>query len=354
VAEIRLERVTKRYEGAARPSLEPLDLTIPDGELVVLVGPSGCGKSTTLRIVAGLEEATTGEVYIGGRRVTETPPADRDVAMVFQSYALYPHMTVYDNLAFSLRMRKTPKADIDRRVREAARSLAIESFLDRLPRQLSGGQRQRVAIGRAVVRDPKVFLFDEPLSNLDAQLRSEMRREIARIHQRARTTAVYVTHDQTEAMTLADRIVVMKDGRVQQVGTPLELYDSPANLFVAGFLGSPAMNFIRGQVTDGTAEVPGWRLPTPRVPAGDVVLGVRPQDLSLVRRNGHDSAAMPGKVEVRELMGSEAYLHLATPAGPLVLRADAHQAAREGENVSIFVDAAKLHVFDPRTELRLA
>jgi multiple sugar transport system ATP-binding protein len=339
VAEIRLLQVSKRYEDAARPALLPLDLVIPDGELVVLVGPSGCGKSTTLRIIAGLEEPTTGDVIIGDRRVTVLPPAERDVAMVFQSYALYPHMSVYENLAFSLKLRKLPKEEIDRRVRAAAQALAIEQFLERRPKQLSGGQRQRVAIGRAVVRDPKVFLFDEPLSNLDAQLRAEMRREIARIHQRARTTAVYVTHDQTEAMTLADRIVVMKDGAVQQIGTPLDLYDRPANLFVAGFLGSPAMNFLRGAFAQ-------------KVTARDrdVVVGVRPQDLSLTPR---DTERLDGRVEVRELMGSEAFLHVATTAGPVVLRTEAHQAAREGEQVSVWFDPSKLHLFDPSTERRL-
>jgi multiple sugar transport system ATP-binding protein len=359
VAEIRLEHVSKRFEQATTLSLQSLNLTIPDGELVVLVGPSGCGKSTTLRIIAGLEEPTTGDVFIGERRVTEVPPADRDIAMVFQSYALYPHMSVFDNLAFALRMRKVDKREIDRRVRDAASTLGLTDLLDRRPKQLSGGQRQRVAIGRAVVRDPKVFLFDEPLSNLDAQLRSEMRREIARIHQRARTTAVYVTHDQTEAMTLADRIVVMKGGVVQQIGTPLELYDAPANLFVAGFLGSPAMNFLRARLSregDGmpSAALPGWRAALSSQPAPsteDIVLGVRPQDLSLSPRGTGDP--LRARVEVRELMGSEAYLHLASDAGPLVVRTDAHGAAAQGENVSVWVDPAKLHVFDPTTERRL-
>jgi multiple sugar transport system ATP-binding protein len=354
VAEIRLDKVTKQYEGAARRTLAPLDLTIPDGELVVLVGPSGCGKSTTLRIIAGLEEPSSGDVLIGGRCVTTVPPAERDIAMVFQSYALYPHMTVFENLAFALRMRRTPRAELENRVQQTAAALGLTELLGRLPRALSGGQRQRVAIGRAVVRDPSVFLFDEPLSNLDAQLRAEMRREIARIHQRAGTTSVYVTHDQTEAMTLADRIVVMKDGVVQQAGTPLELYDVPGNLFVAGFLGSPAMNFVRGQVTGGVAEMHGLRVKVPRVGGGDVVMGVRPQDLSIVDVPARDAASLRARVELRELMGSEAYLHLATAAGPLVLRTDAHRAAREGEQVSIVVDAAKLHLFDARTEERLA
>ena len=356
MAEIRLERVQKTYEGAARATLLPLDLTIPDGELVVLVGPSGCGKSTTLRIIAGLEDPSSGDVFIGGRCVTTVAPAERAVAMVFQSSALSPHMTVFENLAFALRMRRTPRAELERRVREAAEALGLSELLGRLPRALSGGQRQRVAIGRAVVRDPSVFLFDEPLSNLDAQLRAEMRREIARIHQRARTTSVYVTHDQTEAMTLADRIVVMKDGVVQQVGAPLALYDAPENLFVAGFLGSPAMNFLRGQISGGVAELHGLRVKLPRGgDAGrDVVLGVRPQHLSIVDVPAHGDASLRARVEVRELMGSEAFLHVATAAGTLVLRTDAHGAAREGENVSIVVDAAKAHLFDARTERRLA
>jgi multiple sugar transport system ATP-binding protein len=364
MAEVRLQGVAKRYEGQKRPSLHPLDLSIPDGEMVVLVGPSGCGKSTTLRIIAGLEEPTAGQVFIGERDVTTVPPAERDVAMVFQSYALYPHMTVYENLAFSLRMRKVAASEIDRRVRDAAKALAIETFLDRLPRQMSGGQKQRVAIGRAVVRDPAVFLFDEPLSNLDAQLRSEMRREIARIQRRARTTSVYVTHDQTEAMTLADRIVVMKDGVVQQQGTPLELYDAPQNLFVAGFLGSPAMNFLKAELRNGAgglrAELPGYELKLSperhggaKVAVGrGVVVGVRPQDLTLLPREGR--LPMAARVEVRELMGSEAFLHLSTPAGPVVLRTEAHTAAREGEGVSVFVDTGKVHLFDPSTEQRLS
>ncbi len=362
MAEIRLVGITKRFAGADTPTLKPLDLTVPDGELVVLVGPSGCGKSTTLRIIAGLEEPTSGEVYIGERRVTELAPAERDIAMVFQSYALYPHMSVFDNLAFALRMRKVGREEIDRRVRAAAAMLGLDDFLARRPKQLSGGQRQRVAIGRAIVRDPKVFLFDEPLSNLDAQLRSEMRREIARIHHRSHTTAVYVTHDQTEAMTLADRIVVMRDGVVQQIGTPLELYDAPANLFVAGFLGSPAMNFLRASVDGVEAALPGWRAKLPPRPAladgsaapapsGSIVLGVRPQDLSLTPRGGGDP--LPARVEVRELTGSEAYLHLASDAGPIVVRTPAHEAAREGENVTVYIDPAKLHVFDPATEKRL-
>ena len=257
MAEIRLDKLEKRFTGTDRAALRPLDLVIPSGELVILVGPSGCGKSTTLRLIAGLEEPSAGEVFIDGHNVTRTPPARRDVAMVFQSYALYPHMTVRQNLAFALELRKLPRTEIARKVSEAALTLGLSDMLDRKPAQLSGGQRQRVAIGRAVVRDPKVFLFDEPLSNLDAQLRAEMRREIARIHARTRATAVYVTHDQTEAMTLADRIVILRAGEVQQVGTPLELYDTPANRFVAGFLGTPGMSFLKGQIDGGSLVLAG-------------------------------------------------------------------------------------------------
>jgi multiple sugar transport system ATP-binding protein len=337
VAEVRLQGISKRYEGAAEPSLAPLDLEVGSDELVVLVGPSGCGKSTTLRLVAGLEEPTAGDVWIGGRRVTTLAPADRDVAMVFQSYALYPHLTVYENLAFALRLRKVKPPELDRRVRAAADLLGLGELLARLPRQLSGGQRQRVAIGRALVREPAVFLFDEPLSNLDAQLRGELRREIAGIHRRTRGSALYVTHDQTEAMTLADRIVCLRDGRVEQVGTPLELYEAPANLFVAGFFGAPAMNFLRGA---GAARVLGGER--------DVVVGVRPHDLEVT-----DDAPIGGRVELRELMGAEAYLHLESEAGRLVVRTGAHVPAREGDRVGVRVDRSKLHVFDARTEQRV-
>ena len=361
VAQVRLEQIRKRYPGARRDTLPGLDLTLPDGELTVLVGPSGCGKSTTLRLIAGLEEPSAGDVFIGERNVTAVAPADRDIAMVFQSYALYPHMTVYDNLAFALRMRKTPRAAIDSRVRDAARALGIDALLQRLPRELSGGQRQRVAIGRAVVRDPQVFLFDEPLSNLDAQLRVEMRREIARIHKRAGTTCVYVTHDQTEAMTLADRIVVMHEGIVQQVGSPLSLYESPANLFVASFLGSPAMNFIEATIdtsdSGAWASMRGLRAPLDEThqrltPGRDVVVGVRPQDLSL-RPGEFGTEALPACVEVREVTGSEAFVHLRSEAGPLVVRTPAGEAASEGQNVSVFMNPRKLHFFDAETAERL-
>jgi len=303
MSEVRLVGISKRYEGVTtkRPAVQNVDLTIPSGELVVLVGPSGCGKSTTLRIIAGLEEPTAGRVFIGERDVTDVPPAQRDIAMVFQNYALYPHMTVFDNLAFALRMRKMPRAQIRQRVEDAAAALGIDAYLDRKPKALSGGQRQRVAIGRAVVRDPKVFLFDEPLSNLDAKLRGEMRQEIARIHQRSTTTAVYVTHDQVEAMTLADRIVVLHEGVIQQVGAPLDIYESPANRFVAGFFGTPAMNFLTAQISTAGSNAAAYRgdtgpfvkatgagfeleLPLSEHSSTDVVIGVRPEALSLEQR----------------------------------------------------------------------
>jgi ABC-type sugar transport system ATPase subunit len=353
MSEVRLIGISKRYEGAARPALHPLDLTFPAGELVVLVGPSGCGKSTTLRIVAGLEEASTGRVLIGERDVTAVAPAERDIAMVFQSYALYPHMTVFDNMAFALKLRKRPAAEIRERVDAVARSLGLTDLLDRRPKQLSGGQRQRVAIGRAVVRNPKVFLFDEPLSNLDAVLRSEMRQEIARIHARAGVTAVYVTHDQIEAMTLADRIVVLKDGRLQQVGSPMDIYDRPANRFVAGFFGTPAMSFLPARIDGGEARGAGFTVPLPEVAAAgtDVVLGVRPEAVALEERPG--AARLAAQVELREVLGSEALLHLVGDAGRLTVRADAHGPAREGDALSVWLDPTRLHVFDAATERRL-
>src|SRR5271154_3099840 len=249
MAQVTLRKVIKKYDDTL--AVRGIDLDIADKEFIVLVGPSGCGKSTTLRMIAGLEEITGGDIAIGGDVVNDVPPKDRDIAMVFQNYALYPHMNVYENMSFGLKLKRTPKDEIDRRVKQAAQILDITELLDRKPKQLSGGQRQRVAMGRAIVRDPKVFLFDEPLSNLDAKLRVQMRTEIKALHQRLKTTTIYVTHDQIEAMTMADKIVVMHDGRVEQIGTPLELYDRPANIFVAGFIGSPAMNFIPGVVGDG-------------------------------------------------------------------------------------------------------
>jgi multiple sugar transport system ATP-binding protein len=365
MSEVRLVNVSKRYEGthASRAALAAFDLTIPAGEMVVLVGPSGCGKSTTLRIVAGLEEATTGQVFVDGRDVTHVPPAQRDIAMVFQSYALYPHMTVFENLAFALRIRKLGEAEIQARVDEVARSLGIHEYLGRRPKALSGGQRQRVAIGRAVVRNPKVFLFDEPLSNLDAKLRGDMRREIARIHRDSKTTSLYVTHDQVEAMTLADRIVVLKDGTIQQVGTPMEIYDAPANRFVAGFFGTPAMNFLRAEVAgDGRLlRGAGFELPVTGSPGSpyrdadttagkDVIVGIRPEAVGLDARGG---IAVPAEVNLREVLGAEVVLHVASPAGELTVRADAKQSARPGDRVTVYLDPGALHLFDARSELRL-
>ncbi len=350
MGEVRLVGISKRFEDAGprnvrrsrirdagRAALETLDLTIPEGELAVLVGPSGCGKSTTLRIVAGLEEPSSGRVFIAERDVTDLPPAERDVAMVFQSYALYPHLSVADNLAFALRIRKTPESEVAARVAEVARSLGIDEYLERRPKQLSGGQRQRVAIGRALIRNPKLFLFDEPLSNLDAKLRSEMRREIARIHQRSRTTALYVTHDQIEAMTLADRIIVLRDGKVQQVGTPSEIYDCPANRFVAGFFGTPAMNFL-------PAEAAG-------LDSHGVIVGIRPEAVTLNERS--NATALRAAVDLREVLGAEVLLHLRSEAGELTDRTDAEGAAREGDNVTVWLDRARLHRFDATTENRL-
>jgi multiple sugar transport system ATP-binding protein len=359
MSEVRLCGVSKRYEGVERAALEALDLTIPSGELAVLVGPSGCGKSTTLRIVAGLETATSGQIFIDDKDVTHVPPADRDIAMVFQSYALYPHMTVYDNLAFALRIKKVSEKEIRELVTSVARSLSIDTYLDRKPKALSGGQRQRVAIGRAVVRKPKVFLFDEPLSNLDAKLRGEMRREIARIHNESEgTSSLYVTHDQVEAMTLADRIVVLRDGLVQQVGTPIEIYDNPANRFVAGFFGTPAMNFLPAKIVDKgagslAAQGDGFELPLPTKLSrhAELCVGIRPESISLSPSEG--AAPIKTQVELREVLGAEVLLHLSSQAGHLTVRTDAHSPVREGENLTVYFDQHKLHMFDAESEKRI-
>ncbi len=373
MSEVRLRGVSKIYEGVEKPALESLDLTIPSGELAVLVGPSGCGKSTTLRIVAGLEDSSSGQIFIDDHDVTKVPPADRDIAMVFQSYALYPHMTVFDNLAFSLRIQKRTEKEIRERVNAVAKSLSIEEYLGRRPKALSGGQRQRVAIGRAVVRKPKVFLFDEPLSNLDAKLRSEMRREIARIHNGSEgTSSLYVTHDQIEAMTLADRIVVLKDGFVQQVGSPMEIYDSPANRFVAGFFGTPAMNFLPATIVHSEGSVrakgPGFELDMPDAGTGhpyrgeggeqgehkdgsELTIGIRPESITL--EASEHSAAIDTSVQIREVLGAEVLLHLQTPAGELTLRTDSHSSIQEGQNLRIYLPQDKLHLFDAGSESRL-
>jgi multiple sugar transport system ATP-binding protein len=383
MAEVTLRNVCKRYGDVT--AVRDVSLTIRDKEFVVLVGPSGCGKSTTLRMIAGLEEISSGDLMIGQRRVNDVAPKDRDIAMVFQSYALYPHMSVRENLAFGLKLRKTPKPEIDRRVNEVAELLAIGEYLERKPKQLSGGQRQRVAMGRALVREPQVFLFDEPLSNLDAKLRSQMRAEIARLHHRHPTTVVYVTHDQVEAMTLADRIVVMKDGIIQQEGPPLELYGRPANLFVAGFLGNPPMNLLKARLDAVNPEIalgqcvmhiPDEHAKVVRTAllshsggsAGQsggaaavepqLLLGVRPEDVSLLPGDPsgpgvNGGARLSGRVEVVEPMGSEVIVHVATDVGPVVARVPPVAPPRVGEGITVSFNSRRVHLFDARTERRL-
>ena len=385
MADIVLEKVTKRYPDGAL-AVDKVDLEIADGEFVILVGPSGCGKSTTLRMLAGLEGVDEGSVRIGERDVTNLPPKDRDIAMVFQSYALYPHMTVRENMAFALKLAKTPQAVIDQKVDEAARVLDLTQHLDRKPANLSGGQRQRVAMGRAIVRDPQAFLMDEPLSNLDAKLRVQMRTEVSRLQKRLATTTVYVTHDQTEAMTLGDRVAVMRSGVLQQVGPPQELYNDPANLFVAGFIGSPAMNFMPARLEQGKLRTKLGdielgdemrRALEQRAGDRDVILGVRPESFE-------DAALVPADVQVHgvtfsvsvdvlESMGSDVFAYFTLEGGPaqsaeleelardsgradtgsdtdqIVARLDAETRIREGENAKMWADTRAIHVFDPST-----
>ncbi|MFM8497908.1 MAG: ABC transporter ATP-binding protein [Planctomycetia bacterium] len=347
MATVELRRVEKRYPNGYH-AVRDVSIEIADGEFLVLVGPSGCGKSTTLRMVAGLEEISAGEIVIDGRVVNDLEPGDRDIAMVFQNYALYPHMTVADNMAFGLKMRRVPKPEIERRVREAAEVLGIGPLLVRRPRELSGGQRQRVALGRAIVRDPKVFLFDEPLSNLDAKLRVQTRAEIARLHRRLGSTSIYVTHDQVEAMTLGDRIAVMNHGVVQQIAPPLEIYRRPASRFVAAFVGSPAMNFFAGRVAGGMFEAAaGGRLPLPAGaawPEGPAVLGVRPEDLVVVA--GDDPRAfLRIALDVVENMGAETMAHFRLAGADHVVRLEADSAARPGDTVSLGPRPEGVHLF---------
>jgi multiple sugar transport system ATP-binding protein len=360
MARVLLTNLNKKFEDTH--AVKDVNLEIRDREFVVLVGPSGCGKTTTLRMVAGLEDISSGEIRIDEKVVNDLPPMDRDIAMVFQNYALYPHMSVYDNMAFGLKMRKFGREEIEKRVRQAADILGIQPLLERRPRQLSGGQRQRVALGRAIVRHPRVFLFDEPLSNLDAKLRVQMRVELKRLHHRLETTAIYVTHDQVEAMTLGDRVVVMKDGVVQQVGEPLQLYERPANRFVASFIGSPAMNFAEVTLTNSGeglwAESPGLRIRIPeskssalRPHAGQkVVLGVRPEALRLA--NGGDGAdyAFASTIEVVEPLGNEILLDVRAGNHPLVARVDPATRVKVHENVRLALDPERLHFFDAKTE----
>ncbi|GGL03917.1 ABC transporter ATP-binding protein [Streptomyces flaveus] len=389
MAEIILEGVTKRFPDGAL-AVKDVDLDIADGEFVILVGPSGCGKSTTLNMIAGLEDITEGTLRIGDRVVNDLAPKERDVAMVFQSYALYPHMNVRENMGFPLRLAKVDKATINAKVEEAAQILDLTGHLDRKPANLSGGQRQRVAMGRAIVRDPKAFLMDEPLSNLDAKLRVQMRTQISRLQRSLGTTTVYVTHDQTEAMTLGDRVVVMRQGLVQQIGAPAELYDSPRNIFVAGFIGSPAMNFLNAALEAGVLRSPVGDLPlddrmrqalerqkAPR----EVIIGLRPEafeDVALAHDRDRTGPAFAATVEVLESLGSDVYVYFTAEGGPattteleelatdsglrdtgaqaaqqIVARLDAATRAREGEPVELQVDMAKAHVFDPATGANL-
>lgn len=360
MAEVRFENVTKRFGNTT--VIPELNLVIPDTEFVVLVGPSGCGKSTTLRLIAGLEEVTSGDLYIGEERVNDKLPRNRDIAMVFQSYALYPHMSVWENLAFGLKLRKVDKDEIRTRVADVSEILGLNPLLERRPKDLSGGQRQRVAMGRAIVRRPSVFLFDEPLSNLDAKLRSEMRREIAKLHHKLQTTIVYVTHDQVEAMTLADRVVTMKDGLIQQVGSPLTLYHRPANLFVAGFIGTPQMNFLEMEITSGegtkklTAGELELELPdrfTLPEEGKDVVLGIRPSDLHVGEHPETACGKLRASVEVREPMGAEIFLTLDTESGTLQARVESNQMVEVGENVDLYIPADSIHLFDKVSERSL-
>ena len=371
MAKVLLESVCKIYPGGIK-AVDNANLEIGDQEFVVLVGPSGCGKSTTLRMVAGLEEISSGNIFIDGKRVNDVPPKDRDIAMVFQNYALYPHMTVYKNMAFGLMLRKYPKAEIDQRVREAAQILGItDEQLERKPKALSGGQRQRVAVGRAIVRKTKALLFAEPLSNLDAKMRVQMRAEISKLHDRLNSTMIYVTHDQVEAMTMGDRIVVMKDGLIQQVAEPLALYDNPKNMFVAGFIGSPPMNFFKGTIEQRPGALWFVEQATTNGPKGfsmrindemakkltgqvgkAVVFGSRPEDIN---NRQHASFAQPDQtaaatVEVVEPMGAEIYLYLSTGSHSFVARVNPHEKAEVGQKLEMAFDLRKSHLFDAQTE----
>ncbi len=378
MASLSLRSIYKKYPGGV-VAVSDFNLEIKDKEFIILVGPSGCGKSTTLRMIAGLEEISEGELYIGDRLVNDVAPKDRDIAMVFQNYALYPHMTVFENMAFGLKLRKTPKDEIARKVEEAARILDISHLLDRKPKALSGGQRQRVALGRAIVREPQVFLLDEPLSNLDAKLRAQMRTEISKLHKKLGTTFIYVTHDQTEAMTMGDRIVVMKDGYIQQVDSPQNLYESPVNQFVAGFMGSPQMNFIESKLikvdgkytvefgSEDTKTTRGVKyyveIPEAKVDEAvladyidkDIVLGIRPENI-------HDeemflSAAKTGiidaSVEITEMMGAETYLYITCEGFPLTARVSPRSTARPQDEIKVAIDPNKIHIFDKETEKTL-
>ncbi len=361
MAEVRFENVTKMFGSTV--AVKSFTLTVPDKEFLTLVGPSGCGKSTVLRLLSGLEEPTDGEIYIGGRLVNYVPSRDRNIAMVFQSYALYPHMTVYDNMAFGLSLRRIPKEEIRRRVQEAANILNITDLLKRKPKELSGGQRQRVALGRAIVRVPAAFLFDEPLSNLDAKLRVQTRSELSKLHNRLGTTFIYVTHDQIEAMTMAQRIAVLDKGILQQVGTPQELYDNPINVFVAGFIGSPAMNFFKVNVVEENGlnmDAKSFRLPVPNEEMDfitpyigkNITLGIRPEDIhsrEYLPFGITDAAVVKAKVDVIEMMGNEIFLYAVTGENQFLARVDPRVNAKQGQEYEFIFNMSKLHIFDSQT-----
>jgi len=368
MATLKFVNINKIYDNKVQAVFD-FNLDVRDKEFIVFVGPSGCGKSTTLRMVAGLEEITSGELYINDRLVNDIAPKDRDIAMVFQSYALYPHMTVYDNMAFGLKLRKIPKEEIEKRVNEAAAILGLEPYLQRRPKALSGGQRQRVALGRAIVRSPKVFLMDEPLSNLDAKLRVQMRSEIAKIHERVNATTIYVTHDQTEAMTMASRIVIMKDGHIQQIGTPKEVYNFPANIFVGGFIGSPAMNFLRGKYIDGKFVIEGDKTQRTLTIAltdelkkniegyenEEVVLGIRPEDIyvsgDMIKK--YPDSTNEVECDVVELLGHELIVYGYMNGQRIIVKTSANNEIQVHDKVNMTFDMSRAHFFDPTTTNRL-
>lgn len=368
MSEVILKNISKLYSNGFN-AVKNINIDIKDKEFIVLVGPSGCGKSTTLRMIAGLEEISSGELYIGDKLANDIEPKDRDIAMVFQNYALYPHLSVYENMAFALKLKKLPKDEIDKKVKKAAKILDLLPLLNKKPKTLSGGQRQRVALGRAIVRNPKVFLMDEPLSNLDAKLRTAMRTEITKLHQQLGTTFIYVTHDQVEAMTMADRIVVMKDGVVQQIATPQDVYDYPANIFVAGFIGAPQMNFINVTLIEENNEIyvqnehiklklnkeKHYDLIKDNYINNEVVVGIRPEDIhvedAFVKSN--PDTCFKSKIEIKELMGAETYAHLKLGENTITIRFDSKNRINVGDDLTLSVDNSRIHIFDKETTLAI-